>query len=220
MDLVNAFRDMTHRFPTVEFVADEATNTLMVSGADEDVESIEQLIEYFSMRANRDRRERCRHQIRVLWLANDEESGPPVSQRQELASILKELAKSGISGLHQVGQVVVSATPDADFQLSSRPWFDDATVELELEGNLTVEDSVRQLEITIGATRMAIAESKGKDGEAVPLVIGGVPQLQKLVDLNTTIDVPLYRFVILGAVPTGQSTSVFLAYVSSAADER
>ncbi len=102
---------MADRYPLAQIAVDARTNSLFVSGTEEEVETLEGLIEYLDNEAKHDRQQQSAHQIRIVWLATGLKSGNSVPHSEDLAVVVEELSKSGITGLLQVGQVLIRAAP-------------------------------------------------------------------------------------------------------------
>lgn len=211
-ELAETLCNMADRYPTTQIAVDARTNSLIVSGTEEEIEALDDLIEYLDNEANGDRQQQSTHQIRVVWLATGLEAENTVSP-PDLAVVVVELSKSGITGLVQVGQVLVCAAPGAEFRLNSAPAFDDGTAELMIEGTLEEREGGPHLKLLVSASRVPPANADGPEAATSKGLPGG-RRLQTLVDLETEIDAPHGHYVVLGAAPVGKSTSVFVVQVA------
>jgi hypothetical protein len=134
-------------------------------------------------------------QVRIVWLVDGEapEKGKPLSR--DLKSIEAPLAKLGMDRVWVVGQLLVNAQPDKEFQGQGRVDLGlKSPVMWEVAGKFSVDKRTARLELTIDAKEM----TPGLGGPGA------------LCHLSTEITAPPGHVVLLGTTPTEGRTSVFV----------
>jgi hypothetical protein len=141
--------------------------------------------------------------VRIAWFAEGPPSDKAVKVTEDLQPVFAELSRIGIEGLCQVGQTIVSATPQGRFQVGCSAVFGDGPADLEIRGNLDMEEETPHLRIEISAGRDQALEGANT----------GKTKRVQLVNLATEIVAPLNHYVVLGVTPTQEKTLAFVVQV-------
>ena len=185
---------------------DERTNSILLSGDAETARIAEALIEKLDSQetkreASPAQADRPRSlQVRLIWLVSglQDERAPPA---KDLEPVLKELSALGIEGLRVVSNALVNIRSD-EFSLQGTPMVG-RPVRLEAQGNC--EWTANEPQPTV---RLVIRVQGTTPDSQRP-----APRQSDLVSLSTTIDAPFGQFVVLGAAPMGEMTSVFVLQI-------
>lgn len=156
-------------------------------------------------------------QVRVVWLASGldglpsagHEEAPPNGRLAEpaddLKGVLGELSKIGIKGVRQVGQTVVNTTGGGMFEISCVPMLAQAPATMKIRGTLQEEQGVPQLGMHISGHQVVYLQRPDN----------GQIEHSELVSLETEIAAPYGQYVVLGVIPAGKMTSVFVVRVTA-----
>lgn len=179
---------------------DERTNSILLMADPETTRIVSALVEKLDSQetkappAQADRPRSL--QVRLIWLVTglQDERAPPA---KDLEPVLKELSALGIEGLRVVSNALVNIRSN-EFQLQGTP---------QLQGPVRLAAS--------GTFRWTANEPQPT--ARVSIQVQSVrPDPQRsadLVSLSTTIDAPFGQFVVLGAAPMGEMTSVFVLQI-------
>ena len=187
---------------------DERTNSIIVSGENERLNIAEALIERLDSVTNPAALPTARPdhppvQVRVLWLVSGLK-GDRAAPAKDLEPVVGALAKLGIEDLRVVANSLVNVS-GKEFALLGTPLLD-APTRFEVTGTLEWAPPMHHPKLTLDLeVRVDRGASPGaKDAQLAP---------HKLVSLSSTIDAPYGQFVVLGASPIDEMTSVFVLQV-------
>jgi hypothetical protein len=151
--------------------------------------------------------------VRIVWLASGLAEDVGVEPAGDLKEAVHELEGIGVRGLRQVGQAVVYAAPDGQFQISCAPMLDDGPAEMTVDGSLGEKDGVPRLRVQLSADQTIYLVPKVA-GEPTAKTAPRSIQRKNLVRLHTEIAAPPGHYVVLGVTPVGKTTSVFVVQVT------
>lgn len=137
-------------------------------------------------------------QVRVVWILDDvpdmnrKSSMPPPS---DMSEVLPALAKMGMTKPGLAGQLLVTATTDREFRVhgNTNVWNIKEDVRFSATGSFAEKKSGSELIISIRG------QFEGGKSE--------------LFALNSSINIPLGQFVVLGMTPFQHATSAFVVQV-------
>lgn len=213
------------RQPNVRCQPDERTGSIVLSGSDQAMQEAAVLIQKL------DQGERSAPegpppravQIRIVWLITGEKDAP--SPPDDLAGVVGDLARMGISELHLAAQTMVSAiaaappprppsparpgpvppSPSGGFTISAAPRYGT----LSITGSFLDTQQSEQPRLQLSLEASAPLEPAPPGTPPAPC-----QQTRRLCSISTAMATPLGEAVVLGAVPTGENkTSVFILQV-------
>ncbi len=203
---------------TVRLSLDPRTNSIVASGDQQALETIEAVTLRLDEAKGREIRElsSATFQVRLVWLVGGLEEEKATQPSDDLKPVLEELAKLGVGDVRQVGQVVVNTSPEEDFHVTCSPFHGRFASRMQIRGELELQEGVPLVDIDISGSQLV----------AVPVyeeeVAGAENERPKrhhvehsaMADLSTRIAVPEGQYVVLGVTPAGEPTSVFVVQVT------
>lgn len=190
------------------FAVDERTNSLILSSDNESLGVAEALIERLDSVANPAALPTARPdhppvQVRVLWLVSGLK-GDRAAPAKDLEPVVGALAKLGIEDLRVVANSLVNVS-GTTFTLLGTPVLA-APTRFEVAGELVWQPHLQypRLTLDLSVREDRPAPKDANNAQAAP---------HSLVSLSSTIDAPYGQFVVLGASPIDEMTSVFVLQV-------
>jgi hypothetical protein len=190
--------------PEGSVAADDRTNSILVTGPEEELEVIEAVLLRLDEEAEDHRQEAvptaC--QVRIVWLTGPMPGGgttPPAG----LKEVVDELAGIGIKDLRHVAHTLVNTQVGGAFRLRCSPALNDEPLPMTVSGNVTQREGTPILSIQI------LAESPVETGAEEGSSVG----IQPPVDLETVIAAPYGHYVVLGVAPVEVATSAFVVQI-------
>ena len=192
---------------------DPRTNSLIAKGPERTLEVMENLLLRLDEQEEREMgpQPSTTYHVRVVWLASGLPEGTGTEPAEDLGGVLAELAKVSVTGVRQVGQVMVYTLSDGEFQISASPMLDEGPTQMQIDGKLDQRQGTPRLDIRLTGTQITYVPRRPD-----PLLASDRPKIEhkSLIDLDTEIAAPLGHYVVLGVTPVGNATSVFVVRVT------
>jgi hypothetical protein len=184
---------------------DQRTNSVIVSASPDVLTVVEAVIRNLDDRPTQEKPAQLAPrpvQVRLVWLVSGlkEPRGTPA---KNLEPVVAELGKLGIEELQVVANAIVNVR-GREFTLLGTPFLESPT-RLEVDGLLDWPSPEHpSLHIDVDVRADEGGPQGAKDAQSPP---------HNLVGLSSDIDAPYGQFVVLGAAPMGDLTSVFVLQV-------
>lgn len=182
-----------------KFAFDDRGGQLIITGSPEMVEKavalVKQMVESAKTRRptnqTTDPNPTREFQLRIVWLASAAKEADVKKVPDDLKAVVAELDKIGVRQVGLIAQTIVNISPNTEFSTEGTAKFGEIECTLKCQGRYTIGSLLenRELGISINALH---------------------PSNNPLCNLRTQIDAPPGHFVVLGATPTGETTSVFV----------
>ncbi|HEY8504081.1 MAG TPA: secretin N-terminal domain-containing protein [Gemmataceae bacterium] len=215
---------------------DERTNSVIAMGTTHDLEVLAALVTRLDVEPPPpDPAEKEEMRVRVVWLVTGLARKDPAPPPADLAPVLRELEKIGVTDLGLAAQVVISTGMENRFTVQGSAALDDPCV-LNISGIVSRAERIQPPE---DPRVRGFGGARDRDrGPPPPVTVrapadGRLPRMQitisavstrqpqaELAHLETTIAAPLGHSVVLGVTPIESKTSVFVVqFLPKSADE-
>ncbi len=199
--------------PGVVLAMDSRTNSVIIQSDAKQVDRAKELLAALDVPAaskDADPAHRDR-QVRIIWLMSGLEKGDPLPQ--DMAPIVDELRKYGVTGLQLVTQTMVRGRNQ--FTTSAYPDLDGKPVRLEINGTFSSQNQSgdnAELEISLSASTTSVAtDTVRQSGRATNS--SRKSSKESLALLETTVLAPFGHPVVLCMTPIKKMTSVFIVQI-------
>jgi len=188
----------------VKIAADLRTNSLLAVGPPDQLQVIAALLMSLDEKSDRELHlPNKTYRVRIVWFAEGPPNDKAVKLDNGLQVVQDELSRIGIKAIRQMGQTMVSAAPQGDFNIGCSVVLGDGPADLEINGNLDMRRETPHLKIEI---------SVGRD-QALADRDAGTTRPVQVVNLATEIIAPLGHYVVLGVTPVQEKTLAFAVQV-------